>query len=70
MNNDGWGQGGAGYDDMRVAGHDLQHAKQFSNEKIGKIHKQHKKIGKEDEGPREETVSWHGPFRKVRKPRA
>ena len=28
MNNDGWGQMGAGQDDMRIAGSDLQHHSQ------------------------------------------
>ena len=28
MNNDGWGQMGAGQDDMRIAGKDLQHHNQ------------------------------------------
>lgn len=28
MNNDGWGQSGAGASDMRIAGHDLQHNRQ------------------------------------------
>lgn len=28
MNNDGWGQQGAGDSDMRVAGKDLQHSRQ------------------------------------------
>jgi hypothetical protein len=37
MNNDGWGQGGAGQDDRRLAGRDLQHAVQNKTADEGHI---------------------------------
>lgn len=38
MNCDGWGQMGAGQDDMRIAGEDLQHYNQKSSSSTGRTH--------------------------------